>query len=212
MSDLTDLLELLGFVENPIASYPSEDEEDTNTNYLHEGERILSLARQKKKRKLFKAENLTVRLCNLRYPSLDINPNKACLQIIRAIKNFIKKEARKYEQKESLESDGIPFFNAYLTTLKDIKLSVAAGSYEASLAETVSKSNLNFSLSIATENFFAPCKPSRRFSNMDYFFKINPGRTIHMIHVEDVFYMLFSINWLNQLKQEAESSSRQRKI
>lgn len=205
MSDLTDLLELLGFVENPIASYPCEDEEDTNTNYLHEGERILSLARQKKKRKLFKAENLTVRLCNLRYPSLDINPNKACLQIIRAIKNYIKKEARKYEQKESLESDGIPFFNAYLTTLKDIKLSVAAGSYEASLAETVSKSSLNFSLSIATENFFAPCKPSRRFSNMDYFFKINPGRTIHMIHVEDVFYMLFSINWLNQLKQEAES-------
>ena len=32
MSDLTELLELLGFIENPGTRYPSEDAEDTNTN------------------------------------------------------------------------------------------------------------------------------------------------------------------------------------
>lgn len=205
MSDLTELLELLGFVENPATRYPSEDVEDTNTNYLYEGERILSLARQKKRRQLFKTENLTVRLCDLKYPGLDINPNKAFLQIIRTIKNLIKAESRKYEYRESLESDGIPFFHGYLSTLKDLKLSVAAESYEASLASSVSKSELCFSFSIAKETFFAPCKPSKRFRNGDFYYKINPGRTIHMIHVEDLFYMLFCINWLNQLKQDAEA-------
>jgi len=110
MSDLTDLLELLGFIDNPATRCPSENDEDTNTNYLHEGERILSLAKQKKKRKVFKTEDLTVRLCNLRYPNLEISSDKAYLQIIRTIKNFIKNEARKYEQEESLESDGISFF------------------------------------------------------------------------------------------------------
>lgn len=205
MSDLTDLLELLGFIDNPATRCPSENDEDTNTNYLHEGERILSLAKQKKKRKVFKTEDLTVRLCNLRYPNLEISSDKAYLQIIRTIKNFIKNEARKYEQEESLESDGISFFYTYLTTLKDIKLSVATKSYEASLAGSVSKSKLNFSLSIAGEDFFAPCKPSKRFRNADYYYKSNPNRMIHMIHVEDLFYMLFSINWLNQLRQEAEN-------
>ena len=160
MNDLTELLELLGFDENPATRYLSETIEDTNTNYLHEGERILSLARQKRRHTLFKTENLTVRLCDLKYPSLDTSLNKAYLQIIRTIKNFIKTKAREYEKKESLEFDGIPFFNTYLSTLKDLKLSAAAEGYEVLLANSVSKSEVFFSFSIAEESFFAPCKPS----------------------------------------------------
>ena len=73
------------------------------------------------------------------------------------------------------------------------------------LANSVSKSEVFFSFSIAEESFFAPCKPSKRFRNGDFYYKISPERTIHMIHVEDLFYMLFGINWLNQLKQDAEA-------
>ena len=61
MSEFTELLSLVGLVD--FVDEPTDKNEANSTNYLREGKRILSLARVKEKRNLFKTDSLTVRLC-----------------------------------------------------------------------------------------------------------------------------------------------------
>ena len=66
MNETTNLFIMLGLIEDkPDKSNESQEDKDC-MNYLSEGERILSLAREKKERVVFKTHNLTVRLCKRR--------------------------------------------------------------------------------------------------------------------------------------------------
>ena len=93
MSELQELLKLVGLLDEDIFIAPPE-EENGYLVYLQNGERILSLAREKKERAVFKNENRTVRLCDLKYPSLDTEIGRALLQIEHAIQKTIKSKLK----------------------------------------------------------------------------------------------------------------------
>ena len=61
MYDLNDLLFLVGCEENIVISANT----DNVTNYLANGERILSLAKKREQQRTQKCENLTVRFSSL---------------------------------------------------------------------------------------------------------------------------------------------------
>ena len=88
MSEFTELLSLVGLVD--FFDELTDENELNRTNYLQEGKRILSLARVKEKRNLFKTDSLTVRLCNLKFPFLANHEYQIYLQIEHVIKNLIK--------------------------------------------------------------------------------------------------------------------------
>ena len=95
MNETTNLFIMLGLIEDkPDKSNESQEDKDC-MNYLSEGERILSLAREKKERVIFKTHNLTVRLCDLKYPRLDVEEYKAKQQIQSAIEREIKKKSKR---------------------------------------------------------------------------------------------------------------------
>ena len=109
MNETTNLFIMLGLIEDkPDKSNENQEEKDC-MNYLSEGERILSLARKKKERAIFKTHNLTVRLCDLKYPRLDLEEYKAKQQIQNAIEREIKKNLKEIKTEECLNSKGIPF-------------------------------------------------------------------------------------------------------
>ncbi len=199
MSELTDLLSLIGLTE--LLDNLEEENGTSDSNYLLEGKRILSLARSKKKRNIFKGENLTVRLCDLKYPLLADNEIKVFQQIENTIKNMIKKELKKVNTKEYLIKQGIPFILKFCEGQKDYKIGLPEIQFEAKLSEDVSKSQHLIALAIANETFYIPCNPNKRFKNSDYYYKHSPQNSIHMLHADTAFFALWGISWLNQLKK-----------
>lgn len=206
MSEFTELLSLIGLIH--LDEDPAEENETDSTNYLLEGKRILSLARIKQKRSLFRADSLTVRLCDLKYPLLSENESEVNRQIEHTIKALIKKKLKGITTEECLDKEGIPFVLNFCSECNDFKISSAENLPGSKLTKEVSKSQSNIALSIKEENFYIPCSPRKRFQNNDYYYKSNPQFTIHMLHADKAFFALWGISWLNQLKKEAFSDSR----
>ncbi len=205
MSELTDLLSLIGLTE--LLDDPEDESEASASNYLLEGKRILSLARNKKKRNIFKEENLTVRLCDLKYPLLADNEIKVFQQIENTIKKVIKKELKKVTTREYLIEQGIPFILKFCEGQTDYKIGLPEMRSEERLSEDVSKSQHIITLKIANETFYIPCNPNKRFKNSDYYYRFSPQNSIHMLHTDTAFFALWGICWLNQLKRDSLSDS-----
>lgn len=91
MDETTNLFIMLGLIEDKQDKYNESQEEKDCMNYLSEGEKLLSLASKKKERIIFLTHNLTVRLCDLKYPRLNMEEYKAKQQIQNAIEREIKK-------------------------------------------------------------------------------------------------------------------------
>ena len=85
MNETTNLFIMLGLIEETLNESNCKQKENDCMNYLSEGERILSLARTKKQWGIFNPHNLTVRLCDLKYPHLDMQDCKAKQQIQNTI-------------------------------------------------------------------------------------------------------------------------------
>lgn len=203
MNETTNLFIMLGLIEDkPDKSNESQEDKDC-MNYLSEGERILSLAREKKERVVFKTHNLTVRLCDLKYPRLDVEEYKAKQQIQSAIEREIKKNLKEIKTEECLSSKGIPFLLHFVNKNYGCKIESASNLFEKGLARDVSRSNIILTIKIKDTTFYLPCSPGKRFSNGSYHYKSNPRHFIHMYHAENFFYPLFGINWLNQLKMDS---------
>ena len=84
MNELQNLLSLVGLLDNETCFEPPAEKNGYQV-YLQNGERILSLAREKKKRTVFENQNRTVQLCDFKYPQLDNEISKALLQIEHTI-------------------------------------------------------------------------------------------------------------------------------
>lgn len=201
MSDLKDFLVIIGIEED--TDHPPDSTEEENANYLISGERILSLARQKRKRVLFKTNNLTVRLCDLNYPRLEYDINRAEQQITRTMRKTIKEHLKEIKSKECLIEKGIPFLLSYCEEeMKDLVVPLYS-CYDASLTKEVTGSEMIIKMKIGNKLFFIPVSSNKRFSNTRYYYKINPSYMINICHPEDAFSYLFYIHWLNQIKREA---------
>ena len=205
MNELTELLELVGLMGTETHIEPPE-EENGYMVYLQNGERILSLAKEKQERVVFKNKNRTVRLCDLKYPVLDVSMSKAMQQIEQAIYRTIKSKLKNLTNEECLLNEGIPFLLNFMPECQDVKLEVAGASYEKELAEAVSKCKLILKAKIGKEDYYIPCNPKKRFSNNDYYFRVNKSRQIHMTHGEFLLYPLFLIKWLNTLIDDAKEN------
>lgn len=205
MSELTELLSLIGLNDLLDDLYPTDEKEAEGSNYLLEGKRILSLARSKRKRSLFKEGSLTVRLCDIKYPLLESNAFKINQQIEHTIKNLIKKELKEIETLECLLEKGIPFLLSFCTEPVGYKIGLTKNQSNSTLAKEVSNSQLMIALTIEEEIFYIPCNPHRRFQNTDYYYKRFPENTIHMLHADVAFFALWGISWLNQLKHDSFS-------
>lgn len=200
MNELKELFYLIGldFDEEPI---PPEYNNGIDS-YLHNGERILTLARNKKHRRLSKYKNLTVRFFNFSYPKLNSNRQTAIQQLKKSIKNSIKQYTKKVESKEYLESECIPFLLNNFRTVGNLEIMLPDSEYDLSLSKTVSKSNLVILVKLANSKFYVPLNPCKRFSDSSYYYKYNSKHRINICHAETIFYCLSIISYINEIIEE----------
>ena len=203
MSELQELLKLVGLLDEDIYIAPPE-EENGYLVYLQNGERILSLAREKKERAVFKNENRTVRLCDLKYPPLDTEISKALLQIEHAIQKAIKSKLKSVDSEECLLNEGIPFLLNFIPDFEGFKVEIAESSFEKGLATAVSKCDCIIKTIIKDRAYYVPCNPKKRFADSEYYYRANRSRKIPMSHGEVLFYPFFLVKWLNLLADEAK--------
>lgn len=203
MNETTNLFIMLGLIKNDSDESLQISEDNDCYNYLSEGERILSLARTKKKRAVFKTHNLTVRLCDFKYPLLDAEEYKAEQQIQRTIEKEVKKSLKEVTTMEYLQTKGIPFILHFVNKEYGCEIEPASNIYEKGLAQEVSRTDVVLTLKIKDTLFYIPCNPKKRFSNNSYYYRAAPDKYIHMYHAEDMLTLLFGINWLNRLKLDS---------
>lgn len=114
MNEYQEFCELLlsaGIFENTTYLNVGLDEALTDESYLLKGERIFSLAREKRHKEQRKSQNLTVRLCDLKFPLLSCDDLDAHKQLNNSIKKFIRQEFKKIDQAEKYSSiEDISFF------------------------------------------------------------------------------------------------------
>ncbi|WP_368316636.1 hypothetical protein [Mediterraneibacter gnavus] len=109
--EFCELLFIAGIFEKVPYLNANLDEALTDESYLLKGERIFSLAREKKRKEQLKSQNLTVRLCDLKFPSLNHNEVEAHKQLSNSIKKFIRQEFKRINRNEKYSSiEDISFF------------------------------------------------------------------------------------------------------
>lgn len=137
MNKTTNLFIMLGLIEDKQDKSNESKEEKDCMNYLSEGERILSLASKKKERIIFKTHNLTVRLCDLKYPRLNMEEYKAKQQIQNAIEREIKKNSKRNKIEKCLSSEGIPFLLHFINKNYDCEIESEYDLFEKGLARKI---------------------------------------------------------------------------
>ncbi|MDD3361815.1 MAG: hypothetical protein PHW34_09110 [Hespellia sp.] len=207
MSNLAELLTMIGLADASMSKSHilNVEKEDKNTpnNYLLEGELILSLAKKKKKRSVFKKHNLTVKLCNFNYPKLMVGEETAYKQIESTIKRTINKKMKEITSMECLSNVGIPFLLDFTRNLSDVTIEVCERGFEWMLAKNVGRTDYIIKLTVLNHSFYIPVNPKRRFQNCSYHYKSNSSMSINVLHMDYAFFPLFCLSWLNELLTEA---------
>lgn len=203
MNEYQEFCELLlsaGIFENTTYLNVGLDEALTDESYLLKGERIFSLAREKRHKEQRKSQNLTVRLCDLKFPLLSCDDLDAHKQLNNSIKKFIRQEFKKIDQAEKYSSiEDISFFYLFLHLMPTDNLSVNTLCTETEIARAVTGSNNILCISFSGSDFYIPCTPQKRFQNTEYYFRSNPMVTASIIHCEQIFLYFFLIHWCNDL-------------
>lgn len=208
MNELKELLNIVGLLDCITEYSPLQNEEaDADSPYLLSGQRILTLAREKKRRTHIKTQNLTVRLCDLNYPRLDSNPNVAKKQLRSFIEKFIKKNFKTIDEKECSMIGDIPFLCKWSGLISLGTLQIEENNYNRHLAQEVSRSKTILTLRFAKQSFCLPASPHKRFSNSKYYFKSLPHQTIEIVHIEKAVHDLFIMHWLNSLLSDSAFDS-----
>lgn len=199
MQELRDLLFLVGLADNENI-YEEPTYEEPSYDYLENGERILTLARKKKRSSAFKTDSLTVRLCDMNFPALDPNLQSALNQIERTIKKEIKKHLKNADSEEYLKQISIPFLLQFCPQTEALEISIAEDSFEKGLAEAVTNSEIILKVTIQSIIHYVPVEPKKRFSDNAYYYRECKHRKINMYHADTLFYQLFLIRWLCEMK------------
>lgn len=203
MNEYQEFCELLlsaGIFENTTYLNVGLDEALTDESYLLKGERIFSLAREKRHKEQRKSQNLTVRLCDLKFPLLSCDDLDAHKQLNNSIKKFIRQEFKKIDQAEKYSSiEDISFFYLFSHLMPTDNLSVNTLCTETEIARAVTGSNNILCISFSGSDFYIPCTPQKRFQNTEYYFRSNPMVTASIIHCEQIFLYFFLIHWCNDL-------------
>ncbi len=203
MNEYQEFCELLlsaGIFENTTYLNVGLDEALTDESYLLKGERIFSLAREKRHKEQRKSQNLTVRLCDLKFPLLSCDDLDAHKQLNNSIKKFIRQEFKKIDQAEKYSSiEDISFFYLFSHLMPTDNLSVNTLCTETEIARAVTGSNNILCISFSESDFYIPCTPQKRFQNTEYYFRSNPTVTASIIHCEQIFLYFFLIHWCNDL-------------
>ena len=209
MNNLTDWLYFIGLNNQSNNCVLSSQTEDYATNYLNEGNRILSLAKEKKQRILFKSNNLTVRLCDFKYPIMNTNNNINRIAIIKTITRELQKAFKESVAmtEECIINQCIPFLLRFCSECSDFSIELTPAGFEQTLAKAVTKSEHVISLSVGEQSFYIPCKNHKRFRDSNYHYTRNPNNSISMLHLDTAFINLFGIAWLNQLKKDSHLDS-----
>lgn len=203
MNEYQEFCELLlsaGIFENTTYLNVGLDEVLTDESYLLKGERIFSLAREKRRKEQRKSQNLTVRLCDLKFPLLSCNDLDAHKQLNNSIKKFIRQKFKKIDQSEKYSSiEDISFFYLFSHLMPTDNLSVNTLCTETEIARAVTGSKNILCISFSGSDFYIPCTPQKRFQNTEYYFRSNPTVTASIIHCEQIFLYFFLIHWCNDL-------------
>lgn len=209
MNEYQEFCELLlsaGIFENTTYLNVGLDEALTDESYLLKGERIFSLAREKRHKEQRKSQNLTVRLCDLKFPLLSCDDLDAHKQLNNSIKKFIKQEFKKIDQAEKYSSiEDISFFYLFSHLMPTDNLSVNTLCTETEIARAVTGSKNILCISFSGSDFYIPCTPQKRFQNTEYYFRSNPMVTASIIHCEQIFLYFFLIHWCNDLIMKSRS-------
>lgn len=208
MYELNDLLFLVGCEEDIVISAKT----NTVTDYLANGQRILSLAKKREQRRNQKCENLTVRFFDIVFPKLHYTRELAILQIKDYIKKAIKKYFNKYQSKEYLKEECIPFLLKQFQYITDLKMSITDTGYDIKIAKDKCKTNIVLKVEIGTTIFCVPINPSGRFKDTTYYYRGCKSETANICHIESLFYTLYLVNFLNGTLKEEENRDEYQKI
>lgn len=199
MNELMELLEMVGISEVTTPSL-TKGEDEFYHPYLLKGERIVSLAKEKK---TVKTKNLTMRLCDLKYPKLSFDISTSYNQLEACIKRHIRKELKLLDQKEFTDIREIPFFCVLMPReMLFIDVDVAI----KTLVENVTGKNKILRLEIGDDNIYIPCNPQKRFTDGVYYFPKRPKTRATIIHGEKILYDFFLIHWFNQIIEESKDN------
>lgn len=198
--EFCELLFIAGIFEKVPYLNANLDEALTDESYLLKGERIFSLAREKKRKEQLKSQNLTVRLCDLKFPSLNHNEVEAHKQLSNSIKKFIRQEFKRINRNEKYSSiEDISFFYLFSNLMPTENLSINKLCTQTEIARVVTGSQNILCFHFSESDFYIPCIPQKRFRNTEYYFRSNPSITASIIHSDQIFLYLFLIHWCNYL-------------
>lgn len=209
MYELNDLLFLIGCEEEIVIS----SKKDSVTNYLKNGERILTLAKEREHQRTRKCENLTVRFFDIVFPKLHYTRELAMLQIRDRIKKSIRKYFQMYQSKEYLNDECIPFLLKQFQYITDLKISVTDKGYYIKITKDKCKTDIVLKVELENIVFCVPINPIKRFKDTAYYYRGSKNETANICHAELMFYALYIINFVNKfLNEELKNAEFQKLI
>lgn len=195
--DLMTLMDFLGGltdVEAPSGSCMDE----SATNYLQNGVRILTLARQKKNRYTKQLKSFEHIAMQLNYMSMPENNWGWQPYFIKVMKRYINCQIKSIMKEEFPITKGISFFYGLIGDYKDeviLSYPKEGSHYELCLSNDVFKSEYSLQFDIKDKlRFFGPLMPVSKKKSGYYHYKRSPDREALIVDTYDFISILCFMN------------------
>lgn len=219
MKESLDLLTLMDFLDGLPEGETifDTDMDESSTNYLQNGIRILTLAREKSARycKLLKSyEHIALQLS---YKSMPEASWRWQSYFMKVMKRYINKQMMSILEKEFPVTEGISFFYELIGEYKNsltISYPKEEQAFALGLSNNVYKCNysLMFELHGVDVKFFGPLLPSRKKRSSYYHYRSNPGMEALLVDTFDFIGILCFMNCAFKVIQTLKKNDPDSKV
>lgn len=215
--DLLTLMDFLGGLPECEAVFDSGMDE-SSTNYLQNGIRILTLAREKSARycKLLKSyEHIALQLS---YKTMPENSWRWQSYFMKVMRRYINKQIMNILKKEFPVTEGISFFYELIGEFRH-NVTISYPKEEQAFALGLSNDVFKCSYSLMFElrsgvevDFFGPLLPSRKKRSSYYHYRSNPGREALLVDTFDFIGILCFMNCVFKVIQILKKNEPDSKV
>lgn len=195
--DLMTLMDFLGGITD-VEALPDSCLDESATNYLQNGVRILTLARQKKSRYTKQLESFEHIAMQLNYMSMPENSWGWQPYFIKVMKRYINSQIKSIMKEEFPITKGISFFYGLIGDYKDeviLSYPKEGSHYELCLSNDVFKSEYSLQFEIKDKlRFFGPLIPASKKKSGYYHYKRSPDREALIVDTYDFISILCFMN------------------
>lgn len=195
--DLMTLMDFLGGITD-VEAPPDLCLDESATNYLQNGVRILTLARQKKSRYTKQLESFEHIAMQLNYMSMPENSWGWQPYFIKVMKRYINSQIKSIMKEEFPITKGISFFYGLIGDYKDeviLSYPKDGSHYELCLSNDVFKSEYSLQFEIKDKlRFFGPLIPASKKKSGYYHYKRSPDREALIVDTYDFISILCFMN------------------